>query len=310
MLVVLIILDGWGIAENNDHNAIFVAKTKEFDKLLKFFPSYSLIASGKSVGYAPNAHGNSEQGHLILGLGRTIDKINSEQRNIETKKHRNKETEKLFKNSLSEIISVEKLKQLYISETEKFINVSYFFSGKKDAPPPAADWVNIPSPVSPSFSKMPEMSAKEISKKVVSEIMADKYNFIVVNFANADMVAHEGDLAATVKAIQTVDSCLGEIVEIVLAKDGAVLITSDHGNAEEIRPLTEGEIIKPHTANPVPLIIAGAQKPPYSPFKKGGSEGGFSEPFAKKGTLADVAPTILKLFGIKKPRQMTGKSLV
>lgn len=290
-LVVLIVLDGWGIAENNDNNAIFAAKTKEFDKLLKNYPSFLLVASGKEVGYALNDSGSSEGGHLILGSGRTLNKITEEQRN--------RRTEKLSKNSLPEILSAEKLKQLYISETEKFINISYFFGGKKDTPPPAADWVNIPSPVAPTFSKTPEMSAKEISKKVASEVMADKYNFIAVNFANADMVAHEGDLAATCKAIQTVDSCLGEIIEIVLAKEGAVLITADHGNAEEMRPLLEGEIMKPHTLNPVPCIIIEKSK-----------RGDFAAPYQKDGTIADVAPTVLKLFGIKKPRLMTGKSLI
>jgi 2,3-bisphosphoglycerate-independent phosphoglycerate mutase len=284
-LVVLIILDGWGVGKANENNAIFAAKTKNFDKFLKIYPSFVLEAAGKAVGRPREEEGNSERGHLILGSGRSFDEIEN--------------SKKPVKNALMEVLSKNNLKQLYISETEKFLYVSYFFGGFAEKPFENVDWVNIPSPEVASFDKNPEMSAKDIAKKIVGEIIANKYNFFAVNFANADMVAHTGDLKATIKAVQTVDSCLGDIVDVALAKDGIVVVTADHGNAEETRPLKEGEILKPHTKNPVPCVIIAKSL-----------KGDFAAPYQKGGTIADVAPTILKFFDIKKPRQMTGKSLV
>ncbi len=285
MLIVLIIADGWGIMPSDDdkNNVIKQAKTPNFDKLLKFYPSFLLTASGSSVGYINGELGDSERGHLILGAGRTLDKL----------------TEKPIKDSLSEVLSKNNLKQLYISETEKFVNISYFFGGFRDKPLDGADWTNIPSLEMPFFKNNPEMSAKEVNKKVVQSVIDDKYNFIAVNIANPDMVAHEADFDATIKAVQITDACVGEILDLVLAKDGVLIFTSDHGNAEEISPVAAGEIMKPHTYSFVPGIIA------WNKYKKE-----FDEPYQSGGTLADVAPTILKIFKIRKPREMTGRSLI
>lgn len=292
-LVVLIVLDGWGVAPAGEYNAITNAKTSNFDKLLKFYPSFLLTASGSGAGYAEGEVGDSERGHLILGAGRSLDKIKEQARPP------TKDFGRGVKNSLPEVLSKAGLRQLFISETEKFIDITYFFNGFCNKPFVGADWINVPSPVTPFYKNNPEMSAKEVTKKILQSIAENKYNFIAANFANPDMVAHEGDAAATFKAIQITDECLGEILDIVLAKDGSLLFTSDHGNAENARPLLEGEIMKPHTPSLVPGIIAGAK------YKKENIK-----PYASRGALADIAPTILKIFGIRKPREMTGKALI
>ena len=197
-----------------------------------------------------------------------------------------------IKNVLGEILSNHNISQLRISETEKSAHVTYFFNGLKENPFPKEDRFLFHSPKIATYDKKPEMSALEVTKKLIKEIDKDKYGFIVLNLVNADMVGHTGDLNATIKAVETVDVCLGKIVEIIKEKNGIALITADHGNAEKMLN-SQGEKLKEHTKNPVPFIIISDKC--YN---------------LKKGKLANIASTILDLMRIKKPKEITEKSLI
>lgn len=209
---------------------------------------------------------------------------------------------------LAKILSEAGLKQLHIAETEKYAHVTFFFNGMKEEGFSGEDRIIVPSPHVASYDKEPEMSAGIVTEKLVKEIMAQRYDFIVVNFANADMVGHTGNYKATVQAAETIDKCLGRVADVVLPMGGVLVITADHGNAEEILNLETGEMDKEHSTNPVPLILAGRE------FEEGAAERGAAETdlslLQPVGVLADVAPTILKIMKIKKPDEMTGTSLV
>ncbi|MEA2065381.1 MAG: 2,3-bisphosphoglycerate-independent phosphoglycerate mutase [Patescibacteria group bacterium] len=216
-----------------------------------------------------------------------------------------------IKNPLAKVISDNKLTQLHIAETEKYAHITYFFNGGKEEPFLGEDNVIIPSPKTASYDQIPEMSAKLITQRVIKDVMADKYDFIAINFANSDMVGHTGNLEAAVKAIKFLDGCLQEIVELILAKNGAAIIIADHGNSEEMIDKQSAEIIKEHSNNPVPIIVV------KNDLK--GDSVGFLSPLKNKsslsdlqpsGVLSDVAPTILKIMEIPKPPEITGISLV
>jgi len=160
-----------------------------------------------------------------------------------------------------------------------------------------------------SYDKKPEMSAKLISDRIVKEILAEKYDFIALNFANPDMVGHSGDLKATISALEAVDSEIGKIVDAMLSKKGVVIITADHGNAEELTNLQTGKIDKEHSTNPVPFLLIGtAYEGQANPQIE--AVGGDLSLVPPVGTLSDVAPTVLKILGLKKPKEMTGVPLV
>lgn len=184
-------------------------------------------------------------------------------------------------------------RQLYISETEKYAHVTYFINGGYAEPINGEDRELVQSPNQYSYADRPQMSAAEITKRVLGYIKHDTYNFICVNFPNADMVGHTGDFEAAKKAVKVIDTEIKKIVDAILEKNGMVIITADHGNAEVMIDAKTGEMMTEHTTNPVPFIwIAGGKQPAL-----------------KKGTLPDVAPTLLKMLGIPKPKVMTGKSL-
>ncbi|MEA1937545.1 MAG: 2,3-bisphosphoglycerate-independent phosphoglycerate mutase, partial [Pseudomonadota bacterium] len=195
---------------------------------------------------------------------------------------------------LGEVISKAGLKQLRVAETEKYAHVTFFFNGGREDAWPGEERILIPSPKVKTYDFQPEMSAPELTDKLVAAINADTFDLIVVNFANSDMVGHTGILSAAIKAIETVDTCIGRLETAILAKGGALVITADHGNAEVMfDPVTNG----PHTAhtlNPVPVILVG------------GPEG----VRLHTGKLADLAPTVLALMGISQPPDMTGHSLI
>ncbi len=195
-------------------------------------------------------------------------------------------------NCLGEVISQNGGEQIRIAETEKEPHITYFFNGLKEEPFSGEKRVIVPSPKVATYDLKPEMSAFEITEKAVEEIKKDKFDFMAINFANPDMVGHTGDLKAGIKAVETTDKCLGKIVKEVKKKMGVCVITADHGNAEEMRN-KNGEEISEHSANPVPFVIV----------KKGIK-------LRKKGKLADVALTILEIMKIKKPTEMSGKSLI
>lgn len=210
---------------------------------------------------------------------------------------------------LAKAISDDGLKQLHIAETEKYAHVTFFFNGGIEEPFKGEDRIVIPSPRVASYAEKPEMSALKVMDEVVKAIEADQYDFIVVNFANADMVAHTGDLKATIKACELLDKSLGKIVPLALSKNDVVLITADHGNAEEMQNIQTGEIDKEHSTNPVPLVIIGNE---WEGKTLGTADaiGGDLSLVTPSGVLSDIAPTVLKIMGVKQPKEMTGTPLI
>ncbi len=209
---------------------------------------------------------------------------------------------------LARVLSENGLRQLHIAETEKYAHVTYFFNGGREKSYEGEDHVLVPSPVVSSYDQKPDMSAREITRKLIEAVRSYSYNFYVVNFANADMVGHTGNLPATIKAVEFIDGFLGEIVSAVLEVGATLLITADHGNAEMVVNLQSGAIDKEHSANPVPLIIVGPglehKAAAHAPLTEDLSQ------LKSAGMLSDVAPTILKIFGIPKPPEMIGLSLL
>lgn len=198
--------------------------------------------------------------------------------------------------TLGEYLASEGMTQLRIAETEKYAHVTYFFNGGEEVPNVGEDRILIPSPKVPTYDMQPEMSAYEVTDKVVEAIQAQKYDMIILNFANPDMVGHTGDFEAAKKAILAVDECVGRIVDELLKVDGKLLITADHGNADIMVDHNTNNPHTAHTTNPVPLILV-------------------SEKYAKAklmdgGKLCDIAPTLLELAGKNKPAAMTGHSLL
>ncbi len=200
-----------------------------------------------------------------------------------------------LRNILTEVLSDRGFKILKIAETEKYAHVTYFFNGGDEVPFKNEDRVLIPSPKDvKTYDLKPEMSAFLITDEVLKRIDSDKYDFIVLNFANCDMVGHTGVYEAAVKAVESVDRCVGKIYKKILSKGGAIILISDHGNCEEMVD-KNGKPHTAHTTNPVPFIFISSLKNKIN---------------TKDGILADIAPTILKLFGIPKPSEMTGKELL
>lgn len=215
----------------------------------------------------------------------------------------------LIKEPLAKVISDAGLTQLHIAETEKYAHVTFFFNGGMEKEFPGEERILVPSPRVASYSDKPEMSAKDVTKKIIDAIMADKFDFIVLNFANCDMVGHTGNLKATIKAVETVDSCVKKITEVILAKNGVALLTADHGNAEELVNLQSGEIDKEHSTYPVPFLLVSKQ---WEGKNAGLQEmpGGDLSLLQPSGLLSDVAPTIIKILGLKQPKEMSGRALI
>jgi 2,3-bisphosphoglycerate-independent phosphoglycerate mutase len=210
-----------------------------------------------------------------------------------------------LKGGLGEILSENKRKQLRIAETEKYAHVTYFFNGGKEDPWPGEERVIVPSPAVSKFDEAPEMSAALITEKVLDAIEKEEYDFILINYANADMVGHTGNEKACVVAVQAIDKNLSQLIPTVLKKGGCLLITSDHGNVEEIKNYHTGEINTEHSSNPVPLWFVAPDN-----HREKRSEEIVRQQSEVGGLLSDVAPTILELFGIKKPEDMNGESLL
>ncbi|MBQ0067617.1 MAG: 2,3-bisphosphoglycerate-independent phosphoglycerate mutase [Phascolarctobacterium sp.] len=197
-----------------------------------------------------------------------------------------------LKDTLGEVLAAEGLNQLRIAETEKYAHVTFFFNGGREEPNQNEERILIPSPKVATYDLQPEMSAVQVTDTLLEELAKDKYEVIIVNFANPDMVGHTGNMDAAVKAVETVDTCVGRIVDAVMAKKGCVCITADHGNAEQMVG-KQGVTYTAHTSNPVPFILVHRIK-----YK------------LHDGILADIAPTMLVLLGIVKPISMTGIGLI
>ena len=196
-------------------------------------------------------------------------------------------------NTFGEVVSKLGKKQLRIAETEKYAHVTFFFNGGREEPYPGEDRILVNSPKVATYDLQPEMSAYEVTEKVVEAINSEKYDTIILNFANTDMVGHTGNIDAAIKAVEAVDKCVGEIVEAVQKQNGVVLITADHGNAEQMIDYQTGEPLTSHTTNLVPLILVGMENVEL-----------------KDGRLCDLTPTMLDIMEEQKPKEMTGESLL
>lgn len=197
-----------------------------------------------------------------------------------------------LKNTLAEVISKSNLAQLRIAETEKYAHVTSFFNGGSERVYPGEDRILVPSPKVETYDLLPEMSAFEITRIVKEKIKSENYDAFILNFANCDMVGHTGNFEAAKIAARTVDSCVYELVNEVLALGGCLIITADHGNAEKMFD-ENGEPFTAHTINPVPFCVVGHDCELRS-----------------RGILADIAPTIIEILGLDKPREMSGESLI
>jgi 2,3-bisphosphoglycerate-independent phosphoglycerate mutase len=197
--------------------------------------------------------------------------------------------------TIGEVVAEAGLKQLRIAETEKYAHVTFFLNGGEEREFEGEDRILVPSPKVATYDLKPEMSAVEVTDKLVDAIGGGSFDFILVNYANTDMVGHTGDLNAAVKAVETVDACLGRLEEAITKAGGVMLITADHGNAEQMRDAATGQPHTAHTTNLVPLLLVG------------GHQGAAS---LDNGKLADIAPTVLDLMKIEQPAEMTGKSLI
>ena len=200
-----------------------------------------------------------------------------------------------IKNTLGEFLAAHGKTQARIAETEKYAHVTFFFNGGVEEPNPGEDRILVKSPKVATYDLQPEMSAPAVCEKLTDAIRSGKYDVIIVNFANPDMVGHTGVENAAVKAIEAVDECVGKAVEAIKEVDGVMFICADHGNAEQLIDYKTGEPWTAHTTNPVPFILVNA-----------GEGYGLRE----GGCLADIAPTLIELMGMEQPKEMTGKSLL
>ena len=198
-------------------------------------------------------------------------------------------------NTFGEFLAANNMTQARIAETEKYAHVTFFFNGGVEEPNKGEDRILVKSPKVATYDLQPEMSAPEVCDKLCAAIRSQKYDVIIINFANPDMVGHTGVQAAAVKAIETVDGCVGRAVEALKEVDGQMFICADHGNAEQLIDYETGEPWTAHTTNPVPFILVNAD-PKYT--------------LRENGCLADIIPTLIQLMGMEQPADMTGKSLL
>lgn len=198
-------------------------------------------------------------------------------------------------NTLGEYISNLGLKQLRLAETEKYAHVTFFFNGGVEAPNPNEERILIPSPKVATYDLKPEMSAYEVTEKLVENILANEKDLIIINYANPDMVGHTGIMSAAVKAVETIDECLGKVMDALIKVNGQMFLCADHGNSDQLVNYDTGEPFTAHTTNPVPFVLINCKD------AKGLKDG---------GKLADIAPTLLDMMGIDKTKEMTGESLL
>ena len=198
-------------------------------------------------------------------------------------------------NTFGEYLAAHKMTQARIAETEKYAHVTFFFNGGVEEPNKGEDRILVKSPKVATYDLQPEMSAPAVCDKLVEAIKADKYDVIIINFANPDMVGHTGVEDAAIKAVEAVDACVGRAVEALKEVDGQMFICADHGNAEQLVDYETGDPFTAHTTNPVPFILVNAD-PKYT--------------LRENGCLADIIPTLIQLMGMEQPEEMTGKSLL
>ncbi len=198
-------------------------------------------------------------------------------------------------NTLGEYVSTKGIHQLRIAETEKYAHVTFFFNGGVEEPNEGEDRILVKSPKVATYDLKPEMSAYEVCDKLTESIRSGKYDVIIINFANPDMVGHTGIENAAIQAVEAVDECVGKAVEAVKEVNGQMFICADHGNAEQLVDYETGAPFTAHTTNPVPFILVNYDE---------------NYTLREGGCLADIAPTLIEMMGLQQPAEMTGKSLL
>ena len=198
-------------------------------------------------------------------------------------------------NTLGEYLAANGKKQLHIAETEKYAHVTFFFNGGIEEPNEGEDRILVPSPKVATYDLKPEMSAPEVTEKLIDAINSKKYALIIINYANPDMVGHTGVIPAAVKAIETIDECVGKVYETVKANDAQMFICADHGNSDQLIDYTTGKPFTAHTTNPVPFVLVNCHK---------------AKGLEEDGKLCDIAPTLLDMMDLEHPKEMTGHSLL
>ena len=291
----LIIMDGFGLRKEPEGNAVAAADTPRLDQFFQEYAHTELSASGLDVGLPEGQMGNSEVGHTNIGAGRVvfqdlprISKSIQDGTFFENPAYIHAMDACREHDSALHLMG---LTQLRIAETEKYAHVTFFFNGGVETQFPGEDRVLVPSPKVATYDLQPEMSAEEVADKCVERIESGAYDVIILNFANCDMVGHTGVFDAAVKAVETVDACVGRVVDATMKMGGIAMITADHGNAE-VMTQPDGSPMTAHTTNPVPFILCGA-----------GTE-------LRRGRLADIAPTILDVMGLAVPEEMDGRTLI
>lgn len=211
---------------------------------------------------------------------------------------------------IGQILQDNNLSQLHAAETEKYAHVTFFFNCGRDEPFKNEDRILVPSPSVTSYDQKPEMSVYELTDKIVAAIKEEKHDFMVINFANPDMLGHTGVIPAAIKAIEACDKCLGKLYDAVVSRGGTILLTADHGNCDEMINLQTGEVDKEHSTNPVPFVVIGKRWEGQTLTAGLDSAGGDLSVVTPSGILADITPTILKIMEIKQPDVMTGTPLI
>ncbi len=197
--------------------------------------------------------------------------------------------------TFGEFLAENNLKQLRLAETEKYAHVTFFFNGGVEVPNEGEDRILVKSPAVATYDLQPEMSAPEVCENLVNAIKSDKYDVIITNFANPVMVGHTGIQDAAVKAVETIDKCVGQIVDALIEVDGQMFICADHGNVEQLVDYETGAPFTAHTTNPVPFILVNYDE---------------AYTLRENGCLADIIPTLIEMMGMEQPKEMTGKSLL
>jgi len=292
-LVVICILDGWGIAPPSEGNAISQADTGNFDKLIADYPVCTLKAAGGEIGLSKNQTGNCEAGHYSLGTGRKwpMNTVNN------------------ASSTFCGCLSQTGYKISYLSDSEKIAYITHFFNGGFSQPASEAEIKITPILRVDNYMDAPELSSVSVYKSVKKAIKQRGQNAVIVNFSNLDLVVRTGSLAATIKSIEIIDSIIGDLSGLVNDKKGILAITSDHGIAEAMIDPATGAVNNATTDNPVPFIMVGQE---FLGRNIGWQDASGNDLSVLKpiGSLLDFAPTILDLLNIKKPEDMVGKSLL
>lgn len=292
-LIVICILDGWGIAPAGIGNAISQANTDNFDKLISDYPVCTLKAAGPAIGLSKNQAGNCEAGHYCLGTGRKWPM----------------NTANNIGNTLSGQLVQAGYKLSFVSDSEKIAHIAYFFNNGVGKPLKDVKIIITSDPGVDNYMDDPALASYDVSKSVKKVIKQRGQNAVIVNFSNLDLVARTGSLGAAVKAVEIIDNLIGELAGLVSDKKGILAIVADHGNAETMIDPAAGTVNNACTNNLVPFIIADQELLGRNIGWQDAAGNDLSV-LTPIGSLLDFTPTILHILNIPKPKEITGKSLL